>query len=61
MVRQALLELPYDQRAPLVLHVFAGHPYREVARVMNITESAAKVRVHRAREALTDQLQEWND
>lgn len=61
MVQQALLELPYDQRAALVLHVFAGHPYREVARVMNITENTAKVRVHRARKALTDRLREWND
>jgi RNA polymerase sigma-70 factor, ECF subfamily len=61
MVQQALLELPYDQRAALVLHVFAGHPYREVARVMNITENTAKVRVHRARKTLTDRLREWND
>ena len=61
MVQQALLELPYDQRAALVLHVFAGHPYREVARVMNITENTAKVRVHRARKALTDRMREWND
>ena len=60
-VQQALLELPYDQRAALVLHVFARHPYREVARVMNITEHTAKVRVHRARKALTDRLREWND
>jgi RNA polymerase sigma-70 factor (ECF subfamily) len=61
MVQRALLELPYDQRAALVLHVFAGHPYREVARVMNITENTAKVRVHRARKTLTDRLREWND
>ena len=61
MVQQALLELPYDQRAALVLHVLAGHPYREVGRVMNITENTAKVRVHRARKALTDRLREWND
>ena len=61
MVQQALLELPYHQRAALVLHVFAGHPYREVARIMNITENTAKVRVHRARKTLTDRLREWND
>ena len=61
LVQQALLELPYDQRAALVLHVFAGHPYREVARVMSITENTAKVRVHRARKALTDRLREWHD
>lgn len=61
MVQQALLELPYDQRAALVLHVFAGYTYREVARVMSITENTAKVRVHRARKTLTDRLREWND
>jgi RNA polymerase sigma-70 factor, ECF subfamily len=61
MVQQALLELPYDQQAALVPHVFAGHPHRGVARITKITENTAKVRVHRARKTLSDRLWEWKD
>ncbi len=58
-VRQALLSLPFDQRAPLVLTTFGGYTYAEAGRVLGISESAAKVRAHRARRALATRLQEW--
>lgn len=57
--REAILQLPFDQRAPLVLHSFAGFSHAEVARVLGITEGASKVRVHRARRTLTALLQDW--
>lgn len=58
-VREALLALPFDQRAPLVLTTFAGCTHAEAGRILGISESAAKVRAHRARRALAGQLQEW--
>ena len=58
-VRQAVLSLPFDQRAPLVLTTFGGYTYAEAGRVLGISESAAKVRAHRARRALATRLQEW--
>lgn len=56
---QAVAALPYDQRAALVLHTFDGLTHAEVGRVLGISESAAKVRVHRARRTLIARLQEW--
>jgi RNA polymerase sigma-70 factor (ECF subfamily) len=58
-VREAVLALPFDQRAPLVLHTFAGYSHAEIGRVLGISENAAKVRVHRARRALVESLREW--
>ena len=57
--REALRALPLDQRAPLVLTTFGGYTHAETGRILGISESAAKVRAHRARRALADVLQEW--
>jgi RNA polymerase sigma-70 factor (ECF subfamily) len=58
-VRRALLSLPLDQRAPLVLTTFAGYTHAEAGRILGVSESAAKVRAHRARRALATVLQGW--
>jgi RNA polymerase sigma-70 factor (ECF subfamily) len=58
-VRRAVASLPFDQRAALVLTAFSGHSYAEVARILGIGESTAKVRAHRARRALAERLREW--
>ncbi|MCW2576679.1 MAG: polymerase, sigma-24 subunit, subfamily [Modestobacter sp.] len=58
-VRRALLELPLDQRAPLVLTTFSGYTFAETGRILGVSEVAAKVRAHRARRALATLLQEW--
>ncbi len=58
-VRHALLALPLDQRAPLVLTAFGGYTHAETGRILGISEGAAKVRAHRARRALAGVLQEW--
>jgi RNA polymerase sigma-70 factor, ECF subfamily len=58
-VRRALLSLPLDQRAPLVLTTFGGYTHAETGRILGISEGAAKVRAHRARRALSSLLQAW--
>lgn len=58
-VRRALLFLPLDQRAPLVLTTFGGYTHAETGRILGISEGAAKVRAHRARRVLSTLLQEW--
>jgi RNA polymerase sigma-70 factor, ECF subfamily len=58
-VRGALLTLPLDQRAPLVLTTFGGYTHAETGRILGISEGAAKLRVHRARRVLSTLLQEW--
>lgn len=55
----AIADLPFDQRAPLVLQSFGGCTYAEVGRILGITENTAKVRVHRARTSLRARLQDW--
>lgn len=58
-VQEAILDLPFDQRAALVLHTVAGCSHAESARTLGISEAAARVRVHRARAALVERLKEW--
>ena len=58
-VRQAVVSLPFEQRAPLVLTTFGGYTHAEAGRILGVSEGAAKVRAHRARRALADRLREW--
>ena len=58
LVTAAIAELPFDQRAALVLHTFDGRSQAQVAALLGTTEGAVKVRIHRARRALLDRLGE---
>lgn len=58
-VQGAILDLPFDQRAALVLHTVAGCSHAESARTLGISEAAARVRVHRARASLVERLKDW--
>lgn len=46
---QVIQELPETDRAAFILRVQHELPYAEIARVLSISLSAAKVKVHRAR------------
>ena len=49
----ALLQaLPEIDRAALLMRAFHGLPYQEIAAVLEISLSSAKVKVHRARARL---------
>lgn len=50
---QLLQKLPEGDRAALILRAQYEMPYAEIARVLSISLSAAKVKVHRARLKLT--------
>ena len=58
LVTAAIAELPFDQRAALVLHTFDGRSQAQVAALLGTTESAVKVRIHRARRTLLNRLEE---
>lgn len=51
-VMQALAMLPPDLRTVVVLHDMEGHTHVEIAHALEITVSASKMRLHRARTAL---------
>ncbi|MBK7896900.1 MAG: RNA polymerase sigma factor [Anaerolineaceae bacterium] len=50
---QLLQNLPESDRAALILRAQYEMPYAEIARVLNISLSAAKIKVHRARLKVT--------
>ena len=55
-VRRALLRLPPEHRAVLVLHDVQDLPYEEVAQALGIPVGTVKSRLHRARVALGREL-----
>lgn len=56
MVRQALAELPPEQRAALILVDLQGYPVAEVARILDVAEGTVKSRCARGRARLAVQL-----
>jgi RNA polymerase sigma-70 factor, ECF subfamily len=55
-VRRALLEVPEDFRAVLVLHDVQGVPYEEIAAAVGVPVGTVKSRLHRGRVALARAL-----
>jgi RNA polymerase sigma-70 factor (ECF subfamily) len=53
-VRRVIARLPEPDRAALVLRAEQLLPYAEIARILEISEGAARVKVHRARRRLLD-------
>lgn len=56
VVRQALAELPAEQRAALVLVDVQGYPVAEVAQILGVAEGTVKSRCARARARLAVRL-----
>jgi len=57
-MRQYLEKLPENLRSVLVLKEYGGMNYKEIGKVLGITEGNVKVRAFRAREALLSLLKE---
>ncbi len=57
LVQEALLELPFSLRAPLVLHELEGLEYREVARLLHLPVGTVKSRIFRGRMKLAELLE----
>lgn len=58
LVQRALMQLPEAQREVVVLHWVFGLSFQEIAQTLGVGVSAAKVRAHRAYEALRTVLGE---
>lgn len=55
-VQTAVTSLPDSLRACLVMHRFEGLPLKEIAQALDLTETAVKLRLHRAYERLRTAL-----
>ena len=51
-VRQAVRQLPDEQRAALILRDFQNTSYEDIARILQLPEGTVKSRINRAREKL---------
>jgi RNA polymerase sigma-70 factor (ECF subfamily) len=58
-VTDALVSLPFAQRAVIVLHHFEGLSYAQVAAVTRSTVPAVRSHLYRARRTLGTRLEEW--
>jgi len=48
-LQSALLQLPCEFRAALVLRDIEGHPYEEIAQILEVPVGTIRSRIHRAR------------
>ncbi|MGD9990563.1 RNA polymerase sigma factor [Pseudonocardia sp.] len=55
----AILALPPDLRAPVVLVDAERLSYRDAAAILGVSEATVRGRLHRARRSLIDSLREW--
>jgi len=58
-VQDAILSLPESLRMPLILNHFNQLQYEEIAKILNVSLAAVKVRIHRAKLALADKLKDY--
>lgn len=56
ILREAVDQLPEDLREPLVLRVYNGFSYQEIADITDIKLATVKVRIFRAKQKLYDKL-----
>ncbi len=59
IIQKALLELPLDYRLVLVLRDMEGLSTKEVSKVVGISETNVKVRLHRARLFMRNELSKY--
>jgi len=55
-VQEALSDLPYGYRAPLVLRFYNDLSYREIGEILAIPEGTVKTRIHRGKAMLKDRI-----
>ena len=58
-VKRAIHQLTPEQRAPWVLRELEGLSYEQIADALDLSLSAVKARIHRARQEIVHRLREW--
>lgn len=57
LIRQAVASLPENQRAAVILHKYQEVDYRQISKILSVSESAVKSLLFRAYEALRERLE----
>ena len=58
-IRQHVMALPERQRVAVLMHKYQGLDYKEIGKVLKLSESATKSLLFRAYETLRDKLKEF--
>lgn len=61
VLQRALMELPENQRAALLLHRLDALSYQEIAETLDLSIGAVKSLIHRAKTTLQRHLEVWNE
>jgi RNA polymerase sigma factor (sigma-70 family) len=61
IVRSLIDHLPEKQRSCIQLRDFEGRSYKEIARVLNISEEQVKVNIFRARQTIKLKFQQYDN
>ncbi len=59
LVRQEIDRLPENLRSPILLYQFEDLPYREIAKILGITEKAVEKRIYHAKQILRGKLSKY--
>lgn len=54
----SLMKLPDIQRIPIYLHFYEGYTYKEIAKILKISESAVAMRISRGKDELKKRLED---
>jgi RNA polymerase sigma-70 factor (ECF subfamily) len=58
-IRQHVMELPERQRMAVLMHKYQGLDYKEIGKVLKLSESATKSLLFRAYETLREKLKDF--
>lgn len=61
LVRNLINALPEKQRSCMQLRDFEGKPYKEIAKILGISEEQVKVNIFRARQTVKERFQKYDN
>lgn len=61
LVRNLVNALPEKQRCCMQLRDFEGKPYKEIAKILGISEEQVKVNIFRARQTVKERFQKFDN
>lgn len=61
LVRNLVNTLPEKQRSCMQLRDFEGKPYKEIAKILGISEEQVKVNIFRARQTVKERFQKYDN